>query len=222
VADVASVVLYGLVAAISPTVLLATLVVLGSGRGRLNGTVFLAAFTVGQTLAFLLALLLGSAFTPGEGDVGTATTALQVVAGTALVVIAWSRRHSSVGPTADTPRSAALFARLRSVRPAVSFGLGMPLGVGVKRLVITLLAATTVAGSDLGHDSEVALSLVYLVVATVVVWCPVLVYLVLGVRADRRMAEARAWITDHERPLVAWTAFALGLFLVVDGLRQLT
>jgi hypothetical protein len=97
----------------------------------------------------------------------------------------------------------------------------MPLGVGVKRLVITLLAATTVAGSDLGRDSEVTLSVAYIVVATVVVWCPVLVYLVFGPRADRRMAEARAWITDHEGPLLVWTALALGLFLVADGLRQL-
>jgi Sap, sulfolipid-1-addressing protein len=219
-ADAAYVVLYGLVAAISPTVLLATLVVLGSGRGRLNGIVFLAAFVAGQTLAFLLALLLGSAFTPGEELAGTLTATLQVLAGVALVAISWRRR---AGPDAagGSPRSAALFARLSRVRPAVSFGLGMPLGVGVKRLVITVLAAATVAGADLGRDSTVTLSVAYVVVATVVVWCPVLIYLVLGPRADRRLEDARAWITANERPLLVWTALALGLFLAADGLRQL-
>ena len=53
--QVGQVLLYGLFAALSPTVLLATLVVLGSGRGRLNGLVFLIAFAIGQTLAYLTA-----------------------------------------------------------------------------------------------------------------------------------------------------------------------
>ena len=107
------------------------------------------------------------------------------------------------------------------MRPAISFGVGVPLGIGVKRLVITFLAGSTVASAGLDRGSEVALSIEYVVVATVVVWSPVLIYLILGQRADGLMDAVRAWITANERRLLVWTAFVLGVFLIVDGVGQL-
>ena len=220
-AEVSHVFVYGLLAAVSPTVLLATLVVLGSGRGRLNGLVFLIAFTIGQSLAYILALLIGSAITIGDNTAGNVEGALELAAGVALVVIAWLRRSSPVEAPVGPPRSQALFARLSHVRPAISFGVGMPLGIGVKRLVITFLAAATVASAELSRNQETLLGIEYVAVATVVVWCPVLIYLVLGPRADGVMARTRAWITSNERKLLVSSAFVLGLFLIVDGVAQL-
>jgi MFS family permease len=221
VSVVLQIVLYGIVAAFSPTVLLATLAVLASGRGRLNGTVFLVAFVVGQVLAFLLAYLVGAAFSLREGTGGTVSAALEVAGGVALVAIAWSRRRGPLEEAVSGSRSEALFARLHHVRPAVSFGVGMPLGVGVKRLVIALLAATAVAGAGLDLPEEVGLSALYVVIACSVVWIPVLVYLVLGAHADDLMASVKEWITRHERTVFVYTAVVFGIFLVLDGVLQL-
>ena len=66
--DVLRVLGYGLLAAASPTALLATLVVLGSGRGRPAGIAFAAAFVLGQSVAFLIGFLIGSAITPPSND----------------------------------------------------------------------------------------------------------------------------------------------------------
>lgn len=117
--------------------------------------------------------------------------------------------------------SQRVFARLTHVAPAVSFGVGMPLGIGVKRLVITLLAATVVAVSGLSTAENVALSLLYVVVATIVVWVPVLVYLVLGTRADSAMTNAKDWITDHEDGVTIVSALLFGVFFVVDAVVTL-
>ena len=58
--DTARIVFYGLVAAASPTTVLAVLVVLLSGRGRANGIAFAAGFLFGAVAAFLTAFVVGS------------------------------------------------------------------------------------------------------------------------------------------------------------------
>ncbi len=218
--EAAYVLLYGLFAALSPTVLLATLAVLGGG-GRLNGLVFLVAFAIGQTLTFLAAFLIGSAVTFGDGTAGTVVSVLEIAGGIALVAIAWQRRSVPPGERIGPPASAAFFARLSHVKPAISFGVGMPLGIGLKRLVITFLAAASIASAGLDRASEIALGVEYVVVATVVVWCPVLIYLVLGARTDGMMDSVQAWITGNERRLLVGTAYVLGVFLTLDGIGQL-
>jgi hypothetical protein len=212
---------YGLVAALSPTVFLATLAVLGSGRGRLNGVVFLIAFVVGQSLTFLVALLIGSEFSPNAGA-GRVRAVLELAAGIGLVGVGWQRRSGHrVDESGERLMMESLFAKLSRVAPAVSFGVGLPLGIGVKRLLITILAAATVASAGLAPADEVALGVEYVVIATFVVWLPVLVYLVFGARADTLMADAKRWITLHEDGLTILAAFAVGLFLIGDALVQL-
>jgi threonine/homoserine/homoserine lactone efflux protein len=219
VAETLRVVLYGIVAAASPMVLLATFVVLGSGRGRLNGIVFAAAFLLGQCIAYLAAFLLGSAVTPGDDKDHQLVDVLELVVGVSLLGFAWQRRSRHAGPSSQsTPRTEAVFARLADVRPVVSFGIGMPLGVGAKRLMITILAATTVAVAGFTGGEEFALSAVYVAVATVVVWAPVALYVVFGEHADRLMAESRRWIATHEESLAVVSALAFGVLLIGDAL----
>jgi Sap, sulfolipid-1-addressing protein len=222
VSDATSIFAYGLVAAASPTVLLTTLAVLASGRGRINGAVFTFAFVVGQSLAYVAAFLLGAAVSPGEEGSGQLQGVLELAGGTALLVVGLQRlaghRADDVG---ERRISVALFERLSRVGPAVSFGAGLPLGIGVKRLVITIVAGASVATAGVSSDDQVSLSVEYVLVATVVVWLPVFLYLLFGARSDRLMGEARTWITGHESGIAVGFALAVGAFLILDGLRQL-
>jgi hypothetical protein len=121
---VARTLLYGLFAAASPIVLLATLVVVGSGRGRANGTAFTLAFLLGQSVAFLGAFFVGSALT--ESEHRTATSYIELAAGVALLVIAVRGRPPHEPPEGgSSARTEALFARLERLTPRVSFGIGM-------------------------------------------------------------------------------------------------
>jgi hypothetical protein len=214
--------LYGLVAAASPVALLATLVVLGSGRGRINGVAFAGAFLLGQSAAFVAAYLVGSAATPDDGDARTVVAALELAAGLLLIGIAW-RRRAGGAPLAPpgAPRTDALFARLSHVTPVAAVGVGLPLGVGVKRLVLTVLAASTIATGGLEPSEDAALALLYLALAGVVVWAPVVLYVVFGRRADRMFDDARRWIGGHEERLTVVSAVVLGILLVGDALLGL-
>lgn len=209
------IVLYGLAAGASPLALAATLVVLGSERARINGLVFGIAFLLAQSATFVVGYVLGAAVTP-SGGTGGVTASLELVLGFLLLAVGFRSRRCS--PSTRPSRSEAVFARLEEVRSSTAFGVGLPLGVGAKRLVVSLLAATTVAASGLAGSEQVGLSALYVLLATVVVWVPVGLYLVFGASGDGAIAAARRWVTANERRLMAWLALVLGALLVVDAL----
>lgn len=211
------IVLYGLAAGASPLALVATLVVLGSDRARLNGLVFGIAFLLAQSGTYAAGYLLGAAVTPSDST-GALKASLELVFGVLLLAAGVRGRRGSAAPLRDAPsRSDAVFARLSEVRPSTAFGVGLPLGVGAKRLVVTLLAAATVAASGLAPSERLGLSALYVLLATVVVWVPVGLYVVFGGSGDETIAATRRWVTAHERQLVVWLALVLGAIMVADA-----
>lgn len=60
--------LYGLVAATSPLALTTTLVVLRSGRGRINGVLYAGAFVGASTAVLVLVVVVGTATSLGADD----------------------------------------------------------------------------------------------------------------------------------------------------------
>ena len=151
--DTARILLYGLVAAASPTTLLAVLVVLLSGRGRVNGIAFAAGFLFGGVAAFLTAFFVGS--TISNEHHGSFRSYAELALGVVLIAVAWRARRAPE-PMEAGGRSGmdTLFERLEHIRPALSFSLGVALGVGTKRLIITAVAATTVAFAGLSSTEE--------------------------------------------------------------------
>jgi Sap, sulfolipid-1-addressing protein len=217
--EVTRVLLYGLLAAASPVTLMATLVVLASGRGRANGAAFAAAFVMGQTAAFVVALIIGSAL--NEQSHTDATALLELTAGVALLVIAFVKRPPHEPRTESSARAEALFARLSGLRPAIAFGFGVPLGVGAKRLLITILAASAVALAELAPAEDVGLTVLYVAVSTLVVTIPVSLYVIFGERADDVMVRSRSWIASNQEFLAFSTALAVGVLLILDGAIRL-
>jgi hypothetical protein len=218
--DTARILLYGLIAAASPTILLAVLVVLLSKRGRENGLAFAAGFLFGCVAAFLTAFFVGS--TISEQHHGSIRTYMELTLGVVLIAVAWRQRRPREATEAGGRSGMdALFARLEHVRPAVSFSLGVALGVGTKRLVITAVAATTVAFAGLNHAEETGLGALYVVVGGLTVWIPVAIYLIAGKRADDWIAKAKAWLTTNTQKVVFYSSTAFGVAIIADALLQL-
>jgi hypothetical protein len=213
--------LFAIVAAASPVALLATVAVLTSRRGRVNGAGYVTGFVLGQSVAFLAAFLVGSAATTdqpgGHEELGAG---MELAFGLALLVLAWpQRRRGSPAPSGGPSRTERLLGRLRGLRPATAFSVGVLLGVGgVKRLSITIVAGATVGIAGLLPVEDVLLGALYVAVAAVVVWLPVGVYLVAGERADRWMRKAEAWVLFNENRLTFFTTLVFGFLLTSDAL----
>ena len=77
---------------------------------------------------------------------------------------------------------------------------GVLLGIGgPKRLVLTgRLTATTIVTAGVGHAGEAALVVVYVVVATALVWGPVILLVFLGKRAVALMAGAQGEVVRRQ------------------------
>jgi hypothetical protein len=90
----ARILLYGLLEAASPTVLLETLVVLGGGRGRAAGTAFMAAFVLGTSTAFTAGLFVGDSITHTDKGGLDFATLLELAAGVLLLFV---RRRGGEG-----------------------------------------------------------------------------------------------------------------------------
>jgi len=221
--DTASrILLFALVAGASPIAIVSTLAVLTSTRGRTNGIAFLVGFLLGQSAAFLAAFLVGSAATTDREENENVAAALELAFGAALLAIAWPQRRHARGAGGGPSRTKALLARLRGLRPGTAFSLGALLGVGgVKRLSITIVAGATVGIANLLGVEELALGALYVVVAGVLVWLPVGVYLVAGERSDDWMARAEDWLTTNEMRLTFFSTILFGFLLTSDALVRL-
>ena len=216
--------LYALVAGLSPLALLATLAALGSGRGRVERVPFGIGFLLTQTTVLVLAIVLGSAATPNrERSHPTLAAALEIALGVLLLLFAArGRLNHEPQESPGESKTKAILARLHHLRPVTAFSAGALLGVGgVKRLTITLFAGATIAIAGLIPAEQAGLAALYVVIASVLVWLPVAVYLVAGSRADAWTARTEAWIIDNEQGITAVSTAVFGLLLIGHALIQL-
>jgi threonine/homoserine/homoserine lactone efflux protein len=208
---------FALLAAASPTVFLATLVVLGTDRGRLNGLLFAAGFILGQAIGLVVPFVVGVAVTSQTEEHGTVTASFELAVGVAMLYGAYRIRRRGTTPLPEESRSARVLARLERVDPKAALAIGIPLGIGTKRLVISILAASTIAVSFSRGVGRANVGAMYVVVASATVWLPVVVYVVVGPRADDWARVSKAWLLANQRLVTFALAVGFGLLFVVDG-----
>ncbi len=202
------------------------LVVLTSGRGRLNGSAFAIGFVAGQSAFCALAVVVGSLSLPHR-DRGHPTFqgVLEILLGVALFVAATYLRIRERRPHPPRPpnaRAESFRHRLSTLRPMTALGTGAVLGVGgPKRLGITLVVVASIAAAGVSTAGEVALTSLYVIVATALVWVPVSLYVVFGHRASDWLTNAQHWISAHKDPLTFYPSVVLGVVLIGDGLLSI-
>jgi hypothetical protein len=217
------VVLYGLLAAASALAITSVVAVLRTSRGRVNGTAFAIGFVSAQLAVTVLALGIGLQSVPKHGQSHQLfESTLRVLVGIGLLVAAWQVRHPHPHPprrrqSRFAARGDAALTRLRSLHPGAMLGAGGLLGIGgPKRLTLAILAAATIAAGSLSTTTEYSFVAVYVTIATMLVWVPVMLTLVFGGQAAEWTAAAQAWWRTHRStaifvPLVVLGGYFLGV-----------
>jgi len=218
----AYVLFYALVAAASPLVLTATLVVIRSDRQRTNSIAFLIGFLVGTTIAATLGLLLGQAAVGGFDSHAILQGVLALLLGLALVAFGLRERRGMERPQVASDRESAMLARLGRVGPGAVLSMAVLLGFGgPKRLVLAFLAMAAVSQADLGVIADLTLLILYIAVATLLVSVPLGIVVVGGHRAAAIIDRGQSWLKTNAVLLRVWIALGLGGALVVDGVVRL-
>jgi hypothetical protein len=215
-------VLYGLLAMLSPLGFAATLAVIQSGRFKALG--FGIGFVAGQLLACGLLVTAGTAVIPDrETGHDTLRGLLAIGFGVAVLSLAVNLRRR---PQSTTPRSSersqAVLERLGRLRVGTALVAGVLLGIGgPKRLVLTALAAASISASAADASRATISVVVYTAIATLLAWAPILAFQVVGDRAVARLAAAQAWLARHQRPATYYSLLLIGLLAVAEGVASL-
>ena len=223
------VLLYGLLAGSSALAFAATLAVMPGGRLKTSG--FGAGFVGAQALTCSVFVTIGVA-SVGSGSKSHAgvRVALELALAVALFALAFRFRqrppntNSPSSPTerAGAARTHALLKRLGRLHFLTTFIAGLLLGVGgPKRLVVTSLAATTIVAAGVGDAQMAALSVVYVTLATALVWGPAVVFLLFGQRVIGLMEGAAGKVAHRQPRITIYALLALATLLVVDALSVL-
>ena len=198
-----SLVLFALVAALSPMAFAATLAVIKAGR--LKALAFAVAIIVSQFLVGWILVSIGGWSVPNHGHAyPTARGILMVAFAAGLLLLAARVRRRPPGPQPrSSPRAEAVLARLERVHTGTALLAGLLLGIGgPKRLVLTALAAAAIATSPNDAHGDVLQLAVYTAAATVLVWAPVLTFELFGDRALQTIDRAGRWLARRQQKTV--------------------
>jgi hypothetical protein len=222
------VVLYGLLAGFTALGFAATLAVMPSGRLKALG--FGTGFVGAQILTCSALVIFGIAAT-GASDKSHPDLRATLEVALALVLIALAlvvhRRppNTNDSPTAherSKARTQTLLDRLSRLRVLTTVVAGFLLGIGgPKRLVLTSLAATTIVTSGLGDVNQAALVVVYVTLATALVWGPLILFLLLGKRAIARMEAAQSEVGRRQPQVTVYALLILAALLILDAVSVL-
>jgi len=214
--------LYALLAGFSALAFAATIAVMQAGRLKTLG--FGTGFVIGQLLICSLFVIFGVVVAGASKRTHSALLAtLELLLALLLLGVALRLRRAPVFETQESgQRTQAVVERLGRMHFLTTSIAGFVLGIGgPKRLVLSALAATAITTAGVGDAGEIALILWYSALATVLVWGPVIVFVLLGDRAVGVMTRAQQRLARRQPGVKVYALLVLAGMLILDALSLL-
>ena len=211
---------YGLAAGLSGTAFLATVIVLSTQQGVANAVGLLAGVWLVLGVAVVGAALLADVVIGAGGD-QVVVALVQLLLGLWLLQAAWRVRPGQNDGPDIAARLAGMAAKAEALEPVQAVKLGVGVALLPKRLVITLLAGAAIGAAGVATAQGLALSVLYLLVATALIWGTLTVFVVGGKRASRFLEAGRAWVVANAMTLAFAVALLFGVLFTGQGLLKL-
>jgi hypothetical protein len=202
-------------AALSPTALLIAAIYLGSARPRLTGLFYLAGavlMTILMAIVVLLVLHSTGLNHPREHQPRyELRLGLGILAFAAGLVVA-ARKPKPPDP--DKPVQGFMSKLVANPAPAMAFVVG----ILVFTPGVTFVAAMQVIATAQASIEEVVTAAVLVVVINVMlVWLPIVLYLLAPGATSRRLTAFNSWLRTHGHLLLTAGLLAAGVILIVNG-----
>ena len=151
--------------------------------------------------------------------------ALEIAVALALIVMARvvHRRPPNTNDTSaaherSKARAQAVLGRLSKMRVLTTIVAGFMLGIGgPKRLVLTCLTAAVIVTAGVGDAEKAALVVVYVTIATVLVWGPLILFLLIGKRIIAFMDGAKGEIGRRQPHVTVFALLVLAALLLLHA-----
>ncbi len=203
--------------ALSPIPIVAVILMLATPRARVNGAAFAAGWVVGLVVVSVIVLVVaGGADDPNSSSSDTVNV-VKLVLGIVFLLMA-IRRWRGRPQHGDVPEMPKWMAAIDRFTPARSFVLGAGLsGVNPKNLALTLAAAASIAQAGLSTGESAIAVAVFVVLGSLTVAGPVVLFLFGGERATAPLASIKEFMSGHNAVIMMVVLLVFGAKLVGDG-----
>lgn len=208
--------------ACGPLPLIALVLILVSQDARKNGVGFvigrLAGLSAIVAVTLVIFSLIGDPSFGHHGHPSPAVSIARIVIGVVLIVLgarSWLKRNEPDKPSPIARRVDGLTAK-------GAIGMGVLVSVvDPSCLALGLLAGVDIASARAPIATAVLVAAGFVLVATVSVTIPLLVYLAGGQAAERKIAGVKDWLLSNEKAVMMVLFFVIGAMLVGRGIRDL-
>ena len=210
-------------AALTPTAVLAVILLLFSPRARRNGAAFLVGWYLGLLILswLILTLLVRLGFFSSFVGGYSIPAGTVVLLGMLLLLFAFQQWHTRPNPgTSVAPP--AWFDRVDSLGPGHAFGIGAALAsITPKMILLTLMAAVVIGRSSPEPGETLAADVFYATLGSLLVAVPVVLHLRQGERARGPFLRWKDWLLRNNNAVMASVSLLMGLALLAAGLAEL-
>lgn len=209
--------------AISPMPIIAVVLILVTPRARSNGPAFLLGSVLG--VAVVGGIALAAADPAGASDDGgpaTWVSWVKLALGLLLVALAVKGWRGRPGADEEAPLPKWM-AALDGFTPTRSLAIGAALsGINPKNLILIAGGVAAVAQTGVSGGDEAIAWAVFVVIASIGIGAPVVLYFALGDRAARPLDELKTWMATNNAGIMAVLCLVIGTKLVGDAITGLT
>jgi threonine/homoserine/homoserine lactone efflux protein len=207
--------------ALSPIPIIAVILMLSTQRARVTGPAFAVGWVVGIVAVSVIVLLLAGPSDDPDSGASTATAWLKIVLGAIFLRLGVQQWHKR-------PRSGEVTPMPKWMDTVDQFTAGKAGGLGVllsavnpKNLALTVAAMAGVAQAGLSAGEDVVAVAVFVVLASLTVAGPVVVYLLMGRRAEHALTSVKDWMAENNATIMFVLFLVLGMKMLGDGIADL-
>lgn len=206
---------------ISPMPIVAVVLMLVSKKAKANGFSFLLGWIVGIAALGSIVLLVAGAATPDASGPPAWASVVKIVLGVLLLLLAVSQWRGRPREGAS-PRPPRWMSAIDALTPVKAFGLAVLLGaVNPKNLLLVVSGAAAIAAATPETSEQLGALAVFVVVASLGVAAPVVIYLAMGSRAATLLDGLKAWMIQNNAVIMAVLLLVLGAKMIGDGITAL-
>jgi len=209
--------------AISPLPIIAIILMLITPQARSNGLAFLGGWMLGLavvgTIVLIVANTAGIATSSGPSRT---VSIIKLVLGLLLLVVAWRQFRKRPKPGEEVPLPKWMRA-LDSFTPTRSLAVGALLsGVNPKNLILNATAAAGIAATGLAGAQQAVVLIVLIIVGSLGVMAPVVVYFAMGDKAAPVLGAWKTWLAANNATVMMVLFLVFGVTLIGKGISGLS
>ena len=209
--------------AISPLPIIGVVLILATPSARANGPAFLLGWVLGLAILGTVVLLVsGGANASSGGEPAKWVSVLKLVLGALLLLVALKQWRGR--PTGDEQGHLPKWMQaIDAFGAAKSFGMGALLAaVNPKNFLMTVGAGAAIAQTGIAAGQQAATLAIFILIASIGVGAPVVIFFALGDRSVKVLAELKDWMSGNNAAIMAVLLLVIGAKLIGDGITGLS